>query len=72
MNSHIEESYGGAGAGYLDGCLIEDKRFPGLLGHPDLARLQRVGYCSDRAGAEEIKKKYLGMLTEAPKLASLA
>ncbi len=25
MNSHIEEEYGGAGAGYLDGCLIEEE-----------------------------------------------
>ena len=24
MNSHIPEEYGGAGAGYLDGCLIEE------------------------------------------------
>ncbi len=32
MNSHIEESYGGAGAGYLDGCLIEEELSWGCSG----------------------------------------
>ncbi len=32
MNSHIEEEYGGAGAGYLDGCLIEEELSWGCSG----------------------------------------
>jgi acyl-CoA dehydrogenase len=71
MNSHIEEQYGGAGAGYLDGCLIEEELSWGCSG------IQTSLGCNGLAtapialgGSEEIKKKYLGMLTEAPKLAS--
>jgi acyl-CoA dehydrogenase len=71
MNSHIEEEYGGAGAGYLDGCLIEEELSWGCSG------IQTSLGCNGLAtapislgGSEETKKKYLGMLTEAPKLAS--
>src|ERR1700724_3401135 len=32
MNSHIPEEYGGAGAGYLDGCLIEEELSWGCSG----------------------------------------
>src|ERR1700738_2637640 len=71
MNSHIEEEYGGSGAGYLDGCLIEEELSWGCSG------IQTSLGCNGLAtapialgGSEEIKKKYLGMLTEAPKLAS--
>src|SRR5690242_20389957 len=71
MNSHIEEEYGGAGAGYLDGCLIEEELSWGCSG------IQTSLGCNGLAtapialgGSEEVKKKYLGMLTEAPKLAS--
>src|SRR6201996_8363660 len=71
MNSHIEEAYGGAGASYLDGCLIEEELSWGCSG------IQTSLGCNGLAtapialgGSEETKKKYLGMLTEAPKLAS--
>src|ERR1700730_3278949 len=71
MNSHIEEEYGGAGAGYLEGCLIEEEL------SWDCSGIQCLLVCSGLAtapialgGSEEVKKKYLGMLTEAPKLAS--
>ena len=71
MNTHIHEEYGGAGAGYLDGCLIEEELSWGCSG------IQTSLGCNGLAtapialgGSEEIKKKYLGMLTEAPKLAS--
>jgi acyl-CoA dehydrogenase len=71
MNTHIEEQYGGPGAGYLDGCLIEEELSWGCSG------IQTSLGCNGLAtapialgGSEEIKKKYLGMLTEAPKLAS--
>src|SRR5271170_2626237 len=71
MNSHIEEQYGGAGASYLDGCLIEEELSWGCSG------IQTSLGCNGLAtapivlgGSEEVKKKYLGMLTEEPKLAS--
>src|ERR1700759_3583867 len=71
MNSHIEEAYGGAGAGYLDGCLIEEELSWGCSG------IQTSLGCNGLAsapitlgGSEETKKKYLGMLTEDKKLAS--
>ncbi len=58
MNSHIPEEYGGAGAGYLDGIQTS-------LGCNGLATAPIL-----LGGSEETKKKYLGALTEAPKLAS--
>jgi acyl-CoA dehydrogenase len=71
MNSHIPEEYGGAGAGYLDGCLIEEELSWGCSG------IQTSLGCNGLAtapvilgGTEEIKKEYLGRLTEAPLLAS--
>src|SRR6201999_2491819 len=71
MNTHIEEQYGGPGAGYLDGCLIEEELSWGCSG------IQTSLGCNGLAtapialgGSEETKKKYLGMLTESPKLAS--
>src|SRR6202142_1270142 len=71
MNSHISEEYGGAGAGYLEGCLIEEELSWGCSG------IQTSLGCNGLAtapialgGSEEIKRKYLGMLTEAPLLAS--
>src|SRR5436189_5663464 len=71
MNSHIPEEYGGAGAGYLDGCLIEEELSWGCSG------IQTSLGCNGLAtapvvigGSEEIKKDYLGRLTEAPLLAS--
>jgi len=71
MNSHIPEEFGGAGAGYLDGCLIEEELSWGCSG------IQTTLGCNGLAstpvligGSEEIKKEYLGRLTEAPLLAS--
>jgi acyl-CoA dehydrogenase len=71
MNSHLPEEYGGAGAGYLDGCLIEEELSWGCSG------IQTSLGCNGLAtapvilgGSEEIKKEYLGRLTEAPLLAS--
>ncbi len=71
MNSHIPEEYGGPGLDYLTGCLIEEEIGWGCSG---------VGtslICNGLAsapvmlgGSEEIKREYLGLLTEEPKLAS--
>jgi len=71
MNSHIPEEYGGAGAGFLDGCLIEEELSWGCSG------IQTTLGCNGLAstpvmigGSDETKKEYLGRLTEAPLLAS--
>ena len=71
MNSHIPEEYGGPGAGYMDGVLIEEELSWGCSG------IQTSLGCNGLAstpvligGSEEVKKEYLGRLTEAPLLAS--
>jgi acyl-CoA dehydrogenase len=71
MNSHIPEEYGGGGAGYLDGCLIEEELAWGCSG------IQTTLGCNGLAtapvvigGSEEVKREYLGRLSEAPLLAS--
>jgi acyl-CoA dehydrogenase len=71
MNSHVPEEYGGPGASYFDGCLIEEEIGWGCSGIG--TSLMCNGLASAPVmigGSEEIKKKYIGMLTEEPKLAS--
>ena len=71
MNSHIPEEYGGPGASYLDGCIIEEELSWGCSGIT--TSLGANGLASAPlgvAGSEELKKQYLGMLTEDFKLAS--
>ena len=57
MNTHVPEEYGGPGASYLDGCLIEEELVLGLLRHRDLDRRQRPRLGAARArrlrGAQE-------------------
>jgi acyl-CoA dehydrogenase len=71
MNTHVPEEYGGPGASYFDGCLIEEELSWGCSGiQTSLGANGLAGAPVLIAGSEETKKKYLGMLTEAPKLAS--
>jgi acyl-CoA dehydrogenase len=71
MNTHLPEEYGGPGLDFLTGCLIEEELGWGCSG------IGTTLMCNGLAtapivigGSEEIKQKYLGMLTEEPKLAS--
>jgi acyl-CoA dehydrogenase len=71
MNTHIPEEYGGPGLGYFDGCLIEEELSWGCSG------IQTSLGCNGLAtapivlgGSEEVKKKYLGAITEELKLVS--
>jgi acyl-CoA dehydrogenase len=71
MNTHLPEEYGGAGLDYLTGCLIEEEMGWGCSG------IGTSLSCNGLAtapiiigGSEDVKKKYLGMLAEEPKLAS--
>jgi acyl-CoA dehydrogenase len=71
MNTHVGEEYGGPGASYLDGCLIEEELSWGCSGiQTSLGANGLASAPVQLAGSEETKRKYLGMLTEAPKLAS--
>jgi len=71
MNSHIPEEYGGPGANYLEGALIEEEIGWGCSGiGTSLAANGLATAPLALGGSEELKKKYLGMLTEAPLFAS--
>ncbi len=71
MNTHIPEEYGGPGLDYLSGCLIEEELGWGCSGMGTSISCNGLAMTPVLiGGSEEIKKKYLGMLTEEPKLAS--
>jgi acyl-CoA dehydrogenase len=71
MNTHIPEEYGGAGLDYLTGTLIEEEMGWGCSGIGTSLTCNGLATAPIMlGGSEEIKKKYLGMLTEEPKLAS--
>jgi acyl-CoA dehydrogenase len=71
MNSQLPEEYGGAGASYVDSTLIGEELAWGCaaiattLGANELAAAPVL-----LGGSEEVKSKYLRMLTEDRKLAS--
>src|SRR3954453_12455994 len=71
MNTHVEEAYGGPGLDYLSGGLIEEGGGWGCSGRgTSLMANGLAGSPVSLGGSEEVKKKYLGMLAEEPKLAS--
>jgi acyl-CoA dehydrogenase len=71
MNNHLPEEYGGPGLDYLSGCLIEEELGWGCSGIGTSITCNGLATAPVIiAGSEEVKKKYLGMLTEEPKLAS--
>jgi acyl-CoA dehydrogenase len=71
MNTHIAEEYGGPGASYLDGCIIEEELSWGCSGiQTSLGANGLAAAPVMLGGSEEIKREFLGMLTEEPKLAS--
>jgi acyl-CoA dehydrogenase len=71
MNTHVPEAYGGPGLDYLSGCLIEEEVGWGCSGiGTTLMANGLAGAPVALGGSEEVKKKYLGMLVEEPKLAS--
>jgi len=73
MNAELPEEYGGPGLDHLSGCLIEEEMGWGCSGIG--TSLMANGLAATPVilgGSDEIKKKYLGMLSEEPKLASFA
>jgi acyl-CoA dehydrogenase len=71
MNTHIPAEYGGPGLDYLSGTLIEEELGWGCSGIGTSLTANGLAAAPVMlGGSEEVKKKYLGMLTEEPKLAS--
>ncbi|CAB4936380.1 unannotated protein [freshwater metagenome] len=71
MNSHIPEEYGGPGASTFEGALIEEELGWGCSGIGTSISCNGLAAAPVMlAGSEEIKREFLGRLTEAPKLAS--
>jgi acyl-CoA dehydrogenase len=71
MNSHIPEEYGGPGASYIDGTLIEEELGWGCSGIGTSIACNGLATAPIQiGGSEEVKKRYLGLLTEDFKLAS--
>jgi acyl-CoA dehydrogenase len=71
MNTHVPEAYGGPEASYLDGCIIEEELAWGCSGIQTSVGANGLAAAPVAlAGSDETKRTYLGMLTEAPKLAA--
>jgi acyl-CoA dehydrogenase len=71
MNTHLPEEYGGPGLDYLTGAIIEEEMGWGCSGIGTSLSCNGLATAPILlGGSEEVKKKYLGMLSEAPKLAS--
>jgi acyl-CoA dehydrogenase len=70
-NVHVPAAYGGPELSCLDGCLIQEELSWGCSGiQTSLGANGLAAAPVLLAGSEEVKRRYLGMLTEAPKLAS--
>jgi acyl-CoA dehydrogenase len=71
MNNHLPEEYGGAGLSTLDGCIIEEEIAWGCSGIGTSLSCNGLAAAPViLAASEELKKEYLGRLTEAPLFAS--
>ncbi len=71
MNAQLPEAYGGAGASSMDGVLIEEELGWGCSGIGTSISCNGLATAPVvLGGSEQIKKTYLGMLVEAPRLAS--
>jgi acyl-CoA dehydrogenase len=71
MNNHFPAEYGGAGLGYLEGCLIEEELAWGCSGISTSLTCNGLATAPVLlAASDELKKEYLGRLAEAPLLAS--
>ena len=71
MNSHLPEEYGGPGLGQLDGVVIEEEIAWGCSGIGTSMSCNGLAIAPIVLGAsDQLKKEYLGRLSEAPLLAS--
>jgi len=70
MNTHVPEEYGGAGLGYLDGCVIEEELSWGCSGIQTSLGANGLAAAPVGIGAsEDVKREYFGELIESPRLA---
>jgi acyl-CoA dehydrogenase len=71
MNNHFPVEYGGPGLGYLEGCIIEEELAWGCSGISTSVTCNGLATAPVLlAASDEIKKEYIGRLSEAPLLAS--
>jgi acyl-CoA dehydrogenase len=71
MNSHLPSEYGGPGLGFFDGALIEEEIAWGCSGIGTSLSCNGLATAPIvLAASEELKREYLGRLSEAPLLAS--
>ncbi len=71
MNTHAPEEYGGAGLGYLDGCIIEEELSWGCSGvQTSLGANGLASAPVGLGGSDEVQREFFGELVESPKLAS--
>src|SRR6516165_937622 len=71
MNNHFPVEYGGPDLGYLEGCIIEEELAWGCSGISTSVTCNGLATAPVLlAASEEMKKEYIGRLSEAPLLAS--
>src|SRR3954454_8650192 len=71
MNGHTPDEYGGPGLSYLEGAIVEEELSWGCSGIATSIGANGLATAPlGVAASEDLKKKYLGMLTEDYKLAS--
>lgn len=71
LNSHIPKEYGGAGLGVFEGSLIAEEMAFGCTGIQTAAEANGLAEAPlIVAATDELKKKYLGRMTEAPLFAA--
>jgi acyl-CoA dehydrogenase len=71
MNSHLPVEYGGPGLNYLEGCIIEEEMAWGCSGISTSLSCNGLAIAPIAlAASEDLKREYLGRLSEAPLLAS--
>jgi acyl-CoA dehydrogenase len=71
VNSHLPPEYGGPGLSFFDGVLIEEELAWGCSGIGTSVSCNGLAMAPVVvAASDELKKEYLGRLTEAPLLAS--
>ncbi len=71
LNTHLPEEYGGAGLTFLEGCLVEEELAWGCSGISTTLSANGLAMAPiELAASEELKKDYLGRLSEEPLLAS--
>jgi acyl-CoA dehydrogenase len=71
MNTHAPEEYGGAGLGFLDGCIVEEELAWGCSGiQTSLGANGLASTPVHLGGSEEVKREFFEALTTELKLAA--